>query len=187
MYSPTLGRLSQTDPVGYADDLNWYAYVGNNPVNFSDPLGLAVCSDKAAKEQQEEHALLDKERAALGQSTISLIFQLPSERDMEESKLSVLLRKIVMEADLMPEDAGLLFEGEIALNLYNRCIVTGQIGSGTDAIIGAKVIKVTETAERAIFEFDSGVRIEVDLTDDAYTSPEAMQLRVPGSPILIWN
>ncbi len=39
MYSPMLGRFLQTDPVGYADDLNWYAYVGNNPVNNTDPDG----------------------------------------------------------------------------------------------------------------------------------------------------
>jgi uncharacterized protein RhaS with RHS repeats len=44
MYWPALGRFLQTDPVGSADDLNLYAYVGNNPINFSDPLGLAGCS-----------------------------------------------------------------------------------------------------------------------------------------------
>ncbi|BBJ22520.1 hypothetical protein W01_04470 [Candidatus Nitrotoga sp. AM1P] len=39
-YSPTLGRFLETDPIGYADGVNWYAYVGNSPVNRRDPTGL---------------------------------------------------------------------------------------------------------------------------------------------------
>ena len=39
-YSPSLGRFLQTDPVGYGSDLNLYAYVGNDPVNQTDPSGL---------------------------------------------------------------------------------------------------------------------------------------------------
>jgi RHS repeat-associated protein len=38
-YSPNIGRFLQTDPIGYADDLNLYAYVGNNSVNLTDPSG----------------------------------------------------------------------------------------------------------------------------------------------------
>jgi RHS repeat-associated protein len=39
--SPTLGCFLQPDPIGFdAGDVNWYRYVGNNAVNYTDPDGL---------------------------------------------------------------------------------------------------------------------------------------------------
>jgi RHS repeat-associated protein len=40
MYNPEIGRFLQPDPIGYADGMNMYAYVGNNPLNWIDPFGL---------------------------------------------------------------------------------------------------------------------------------------------------
>lgn len=42
IYSPTLGRFMQADPIGYGDGMNMYNYVGGDPVNNTDSTGLSV-------------------------------------------------------------------------------------------------------------------------------------------------
>ena len=41
MYDPYMKRFLQTDPIGYGDGMNMYAYVGGDPVNATDPMGLS--------------------------------------------------------------------------------------------------------------------------------------------------
>jgi uncharacterized protein RhaS with RHS repeats len=49
-YSPTFNRFLQTDPIGFKGDAaNLYRYCGNDPVDRSDPMGLASSPDDIVK------------------------------------------------------------------------------------------------------------------------------------------
>ena len=49
-YHPGLQRFISEDPIGFEGGINVYAYVVNDPMSFSDPLGL----DKNSRSEQDE-------------------------------------------------------------------------------------------------------------------------------------
>ncbi len=106
---------------------------------------------------------------------------------MGKSKLSVICGLKVADAVLAEGDAGISFENGISLAIYNRYELVGFVLSDVQRLIGNIVTHVDEGADTTTIRFENNWALQIDMRDEAYTGPEAMQLRVPGEPIVIWN
>jgi hypothetical protein len=101
------------------------------------------------------------------------------------SKLDVLVGMVVTDALKVHDYVQLLFAKDISLNIYNELRLFN--GDDLKVLNGATLLKVEEKQDKLIFYFSNGKRLDIDLGDDAYNGPEALELNIPGQPTVVWN
>jgi hypothetical protein len=106
---------------------------------------------------------------------------------MGKSKLRIICGLKVIDALWTDGDSGISFENGISLAIYNRYILEGFDLSEANSLIGKIVTSIDEAADTTTIRFGNDWAILIDMRDEAYTGPEAMQLRIPGESIVIWN
>ncbi len=62
-YDPKIARFISQDPIGFWGGVNFYAYVGNNPVKWIDPLGLAPQGLQCCAKGEESQIRREMENA----------------------------------------------------------------------------------------------------------------------------
>jgi hypothetical protein len=84
-----------------------------------------------------------------------------------------------------------LFEGGWELAIYNPFVIekTGDRISVDEEsyLVGKTVVDCASDSEEFILTLSGRINLRVDLSDEAFTGPEAMQLIGPSGEIVVWN
>lgn len=106
---------------------------------------------------------------------------------IQESKLKKICNLKIMNAVFIEGEAGISFENGTNLSIYNRFELEGFNLEDVHLLVGSFITDVQECEEIILICFRNNLKLRIDMRDEAYTGPEALQLCVPGEPIIIWN
>ncbi|WP_054004093.1 hypothetical protein [Shimia sp. SK013] len=74
--------------------------------------------------------------------------------------------------------------GDTVLSIYNP--VQGDVAN-VDDLLDQYVVSITQIASRFGILFSNKIQLEIDLSDDAHSGPEAMHLYSPDSFSIVWQ
>lgn len=97
-----------------------------------------------------------------------------------------IIGKAVQRFQATANETSLFIDGNIILTIYNFYKIHNAL-SDDCSVIDARVKNLEQIEDAVCISFSNGVKIIIDVSDAGYSSPEAIQLSIPGMPIVIWN
>ena len=141
-YSPEMQRFISEDPIRLSGGLNYFSYVQNNPINFTDPLGLRC---KSLKENFDDNRKMtndvffgDHIKTAIGFATSGSVARTVGTVTPLQVLINVARTGSLSIANMTT--FGTLASAEVNM-LVNGALVAGSleagivVGSGIDALI----------------------------------------------------
>jgi len=144
-YDPATGKFTQEDPIGLAGGLNLYGFAGGDPINFSDPFGLAADSLFVVDQHGNLDPEYERELDELAQENPDVKDNLGALRNSSKNYL------LVSDPDFQ---GGLAWGGESPVGLGSeQPFVDGlvaELGWSDRNIVGIATVGAVNSASRAL-------------------------------------
>ena len=182
-YSPKYARFITEDPI--RDGENWFAYVGNNPVNFIDPWGLSASDGKKVDNKYEGDLKKTRIRymqwtpaegeGVLGSYTFDVYTSIKKDTDVYKLDVWVIA---VSGPHIRHDDTK--YYGTVTLNVDGQQRESKPLQSPKESfLIESTSVMVGE----ANFQFpqQSNTNVTIKNTGYIYSNPEGYQLSWPSA------
>lgn len=94
--------------------------------------------------------------------------------------------KVVRDVNYIDQTLILYLEEDIILSIHNN-FSSNLEDFQFQNLFNRKLLFISEVEKQLNIKFDNNLWISVDLRDESYNGPEAIELLIPGEPIIIWN
>ncbi|QJW98446.1 RHS repeat-associated core domain-containing protein [Frigoriglobus tundricola] len=187
MYDPSIGRWLTPDPTGFsAGDVDLYRFVGNNPVNATDPSGLAELFGLQKKLDAATRDSWKNDPASYKDKLIVV----PDNPDIEATLKKIGIKKGELFKYVVTKDGKVVFFRHEINHPFGPAQAGGEVGEDVLAAGYARYYGKLGDEERLIFDTITGhykIKDESDARKKAAQDQAKEAFKKIGIPGARWE